>query len=349
MEGVCTDPVTAQVMMTFSRLAAMTDGSSLHEITLEPGASAPYPLADAHQILAEYAAHRARSIAGRQHQRGELHDLIRPGVMRAGPVRACRVRPLLGAGAHIVVERLRLEHDVETETGVLRPDELHDMIEMPEHGLAPDRIVAQIDAGAGQTDQPAGGRASPNLLVRHIAEMRPERVGVGMAEDRRLRRLLERLDRGPAAGVAEVEQHPHPLNLGDEPPAEAGEPSIARFGAAATGRVGLVEGKQGVAHAEPVERLHQVEIAFKAARALEMQQHGELAGAASLLDPGDAVDEARARRRLKPAAGGSDPGESLAAGMVVAGDRERDHVEASGAELGEAVEVVADPRLQRPD
>ncbi len=161
-----------------------------------------------------------------------------------------------------------------------RADQLHVVIQMPEQRFGPALDVAQIFAGARDRHQPTGIRACGRLHVIDIAKARVHGIGVRMADHHGPLRHRERVERRPPSDVTQVDEHADALGLLNEAAAVSSEPAVDRARrTAAAGAVGVIEGQQRLAHTQRVERIDEVQVTFEAARAFELQHHGELADA----------------------------------------------------------------------
>ena len=83
---------------------------------------------------------------------------------------------------------------------------------------------------------------------------------------------------GAIPRVAEVDRHPHPLHLIEDPAPEARQATVRRVGAATRDRVVEVERRNALADAQVIVELEQLEIPFQAVGPLELQADREFAG-----------------------------------------------------------------------
>ena len=74
-----------------------------------------------------------------------------------------------------------------------------------------------------------------------------------MAEEDRLRRGLDRVERCSMAGMAEIEQHAHALNLRHQATAVWGEATVVGVRAAAARGILIIERDEGLSNSELIE------------------------------------------------------------------------------------------------
>ena len=200
-------------------------------------------------------------------------------------------------------------------------DQFGDMIHVSDDRFGSRLQIAEITARPRDADEATCRGACADLLIVKITERGCERSDIGMAEDRRCVARFERFQRRAAADMAEVEQHPDPIHLTDEPSAETGEASILFFRAATSGTVRRVERKQCVANAQGVKGFNQIKVSLEAAGSFEVDADGKLVLSVSVSNGRCCLQENEAVVFKDPAASGGNSRQRLARIVVVSGDR----------------------------
>ncbi len=165
-----------------------------------------------------------------------------------------------------------------------------------------------------------------------------ELAGIGVAEDRRRLRSLDRLHARSIGAVRAVDHHADAVHLADHLAAEIGEADVLVVTAAAREIVAIV-GEQHLAHAETIIEIDHADIAVERVHAFEIEGDRELALAPGAEDVLHRLDLDQAFRvgadpvaKLRHAFQRLSPGHDVIAGV------DREIIDAGGAPALQALE-----------
>src|SRR6202030_545309 len=99
-----------------------------------------------------------------------------------------------------------------------------------------------------------------------------------MTEQYRASRPFHDIHRRSKTGVAQIHQHADSFEFGHQASTEASQTAVGRFRTPAADGVCDVECEKRVFYAQAIVSLHQIEVAFETARALEVKSHTQSPG-----------------------------------------------------------------------